>query len=383
MGLPYYQMLEMYPKNEVVAFSSNYRLYGDMSERVMLTVKSEVPRLLQYSIDEAFIDLRNFFSSDFKIWGEKLAAKVYKWTGIPVSIGIAPTKTLAKISAKYAKKYPGYKKCCLIGNELQRVKALENFDIEDVWGIGRRIARSLHSAGVRSAYDFTLMPRQWIKARYHVPGERTWLELRGINAVPEDEMGAKQKQSIMTSRSFPAMLTDIDDIRTHIANFAAKCALKLRRQNSLCRHVMVFLQSNFFREDLPQYNGSDSYVFLTPTNSTQEIVNIAVNLLSSVFKTGIHYKRGGVMVSEIVSAKAFQPDLFEFDITRNRKLNSISKTLDKINGIMGDDTLRLACQLYTSYDPRVGKPVKFTHAIKRALLSPDYSTSYDAFTVYI
>lgn len=380
LGLPYYQMLEQYPNSGITAFSSNYKLYGDMSARVMAVIREEVPVLHQYSIDEGFLNLKGMNCVNIKEFGENLSKKVLKWTGIPVTIGIAPTKTLAKIAARYGKNYPGYNKCCVIGNDDQRIKALKKFDVENVWGIGRRIARKLNYAGVTTAYDFTQRSRNWVKSRFHIPGERTWLELRGNDVIDVDEMDSRTKQSIVTSRSFPSMITDITLLREHFANYAARCAMKLRRQKTVCGMVTVFLQSNFFREDLPQYSNSGSFIFTTPTATATEIVDAALKILDRVYMPGIHYKRGGVMVSEISSGVAIQPDLFEFDSGLSRKYRTISEAIDEINLRLGADTVILASQQYTKRDES-GKSVKFSHAIKRALLSPDYSTSIDAFTV--
>ena len=375
MGLPYYQMLDQFPNSGITAFSSNYKLYADMSARVMATLREEVPVLHQYSIDECFLDLHGMNRFDLKDFGEKLTKKVLKWTGIPVTLGIAPTKTLAKVATRFGKRYPGYNKCCVISTEEQREKALRMFDVEDVWGIGRRIARKLNYAGLKTAYDFTQKPRNWVKSRFHVPGERTWLELRGEDVIGVDEMDGRTKQSIMTSRSFPAMITDLNELKPHVANYASRCALKLRKQNSVCSMITVFLQSNFFREDLSQYSNSVSFIFTTPTNSTIEIVSASEKILHKVFKPGIHYKRGGVMVSDISPAYAIQPDLFEFDPIKNKKHRAICKTIDEINCRIGMDSIILASQSYCE------GAMKFSNAIKRALLSPDYSTSFEAFVV--
>lgn len=380
LGLPYYQMLQQFPDSGITAFSSNYKLYGDMSARVMATIREEVPRLYQYSIDEGFLSLNGFKPHELQEFGQYLSKKVLKWTGIPVTFGIAPTKTLAKMAARFGKNYPGYHKCCCIVSEEQRIKALKLFDVEDVWGIGHRISRKLKMMGVVTAFDFTQRSRKWIKSRYHIPGERTWLELRGFDVIGIDEMDTKTKQSIVTSRSFPDMITDISILREHFANYAARCALKLRRQHTVCGMVTVFLQSNFFREDLPQYSNSISFVFSNPTNTSTEIVSAALQALENVFCKGIHYKRGGVMVSNIISASAVQPDLFEFDPIMRKKYKTISEAIDEINTRLGADTVVLAAQQYSKRDDK-GKNVKFSHAIKRSLLSPDYSTSTDAFTV--
>ncbi|MCH5237055.1 MAG: DUF4113 domain-containing protein [Muribaculaceae bacterium] len=381
MGIPYYQMLEQFPNSGITAFSSNYKLYADMSSRVMAAIREDVPVLHQYSIDEAFLDLSGMDRFDLKIWGEKLAAKVKKWTGIPITIGIAHTKTLAKMAARFGKNYPAYNKCCFIATDDQREKALKLFPTENVWGIGRRIARKLEFYGVTTAYEFTCKSRSWIKSKFHVPGERIWLELRGNDVIPVDEMDGKKKQTIVTSRSFPGMITEAPQLEAHVANYAARCALKLRKQGSVCAMVTLFLQSNFFREDLTQYSNSASFVFTTPTNTTTEIVRAALCILSKIFKPGIHYKRAGVMVADISSARAIQPDLFEYNHELSKKYRTISEAIDEINRRLGVDTVVLASQQYADKDKATGKSVKFSHAIKLALLSPDYSTSFEAFKI--
>lgn len=379
-GMPYYQMLEQYPCSGITAFSSNYKLYGDLSARVMAILREESPAMYQYSIDEAFLDLKGMDESTLKEWGENLAKKIRKWTGVPVSIGMARTKTLAKMASKFAKKYPGYNKCCLIGTDEQREKALKLFDVCDIWGIGRRIGKSLAVSGVNTAWEFARKSRKWVKTRYHLPAERTWLELHGQSVTGIDEMDGRIKKSIVTSRSFPEMLTTLDEIRPHVANYAARCAAKLRKQDSSCRMLTVFVQSNYFREDLPYYSNSASYCFPTPTSTTTELVEAALKVLGSIYRPRIHYKRAGVMVTDISSGKVIQPDLFDFDINRSMKYRSISEVIDEINFRLGADTMMLASQQYTRKDED-GKSVKFSHAIKRDLKSPDYSTSFDAFTV--
>ncbi|MCM1521902.1 MAG: Y-family DNA polymerase [Muribaculaceae bacterium] len=379
-GMPYFQLIEQYPGAGIVAFSSNYALYADMSARIMSILRSEAPDVIQYSIDEAFLDLSGMESVDLKKWGEALCRKVERCTGMPVSLGIASSKTLAKMASKFAKKYPGYNKCCLISTDEQRLKALRLFPVEDVWGIGRRTARTLRCYGVATAYDFTLQPAPWVKARFRVTGLRTWAELHGRDVISVDGLDTVARQTIVTSRSFPAMITEIDDLRSHIANYAARCALKLRRQGSVCAMVTAFIQSNHFREDLPQYDCSGSHPFLTPTDTTCEIVDAATTILEAIFRPGIRYKRAGIMVSGISSATAVQPDLFEYDPGRSRKLKDISHTMDSVNRRLGADTVVLGAQQYRDRGPD-GKSVKFVNAIRRAMKSPDYTTRLGAFAV--
>lgn len=384
LGIPdcisYYRLVEEYPDSGIVAFSSNYALYGDMSARVMAILRENVPEVIQYSIDEAFLDLRGMDGMDLKKWGEELCRKVLTSTGMPVSLGIASTKTLAKMASKFAKKYPGYNKCCLIGDESQREKALKLFPVRDVWGIGRRMTRRMEYLGIQTAYDFTEHSRCWVRSRFHVTGERTWAELRGESVIDMDGLDHAEKDSILTSRSFPGMITDLGELRSHVANHAARCAMKLRRQRSVCSLVTVFIHSNRFRDDLEQYDRSASYSFLTATDTTTEIVAASLGILESIFQKGIYYKRAGVMVSGISPASAVQTDLFTFDPEQRKKFQDVSRTLDTINSRIGADTIVLASQQY-SLKGADGRNVKFVNAIRRAIKSPDYTTRLGAFTV--
>lgn len=379
-GMPYYQLREQYPDSGIVAFSSNYALYGDMSARIVSILRREVPDVIQYSIDEAFLNLDGMDHMDLHLWGEQLCRKILKWTGMPVSLGIAPTNTLAKMASKYAKKYPGYNKCCLIGTDEQREKALKLFPVGDVWGIGRRISRNLEYIGVTTAHDFALLPREFVRRKFHVTGERTWRELHGIPSISVDGLDAVSKKTIVTSRSFPGMISDLGEMQSHVANYAARCAVKLRRQNSVCAMVTAFIMSNHFRPDLPQHDAEAAYSFSTPTNTTGEIVSAALRVLEVIFRPEVPYKRAGIMVSGISSADTLQPDLFEYDPERSRKLGQISSALDKINGRLGADTVMLASQQYRDRGAD-GKSIKFVNAIRRAMKSPDYTTSLGAFTI--
>lgn len=379
-GMPYYQLKERYLNSGIVAFSSNYALYGDMSSRIVSILREEAPDVIQYSIDEAFLDLRGMGHLDLHKWGEQLCKKILKWTGMPVSLGIAPTNTLAKMASKYAKKYPAYNKCCVIGTDEQREKALRLFPVGEVWGIGHRIRKRLEYIGVNTAYDFAALSKDYVRRKYHVTGERTWKELHGEPCIAIDRLDGMTKKTIVTSRSFPEMIKDPADLRSHIANYAARCALKLRRQNSVCSLVTTFIQSNHFREDLIQYDNSASYSFLTPTNTTSEIVGMATSILDTIFRKGIYYKRAGIMVSGISSADSVQPDLFEYNPQQSQKYKDLSMTLDKINGKFGADTVMLGAQQYRDKGED-GKSIKFVNAIRRALKSPEYTTTLGAFTV--
>lgn len=379
MGMPYFKMLQQYQGYDITAFSSNYALYADMSARIMSILREEAPAIIQYSIDEAFLDLRGMDHLDLKAWGEGLSKKIKRWTGMPVSIGIAPSKTLAKVGSKFAKKYAGYNKCCLIGNDEQREAALKLFPVGDVWGIGRRIAAFLEAQGITTAYDLTTRSRLWARQKLHVTGERTWAELRGEDCILVDDMNIGRK-SIMTSRSFPEMLTEFDDVKSHVANFAARCAEKLRGQGSACALVSAFVDTNHFRPDLPQYGAQAATAIATPTNATAPIVNAAIAALRHAFRQGYAYKRAGVMVDNLSSAALIQPDAFDYQPEQRRKQDSLSAAIDRINAVHGKQTVMLGAQQYRESAPG-GEQIKFENAIKRNLKSPNYTTRIEDFRI--
>ena len=374
MGMPFFKMQQQFASSKVTAFSSNYELYADMTQRVMDIIREASPGFCRYSIDEAFCILDGMDRFNLKEWGEELSRKILKWTGMPVSIGIAPTKTLAKCADRFAKDYPGYNHCCLIDTDEKRQKALRLFPVKEVWGIGRRHQEHLEGIGINTAFDFAMKPRLWVKKEFHVTGERTWLELNGTDCIPMEEMRAKK--SICTSRSLPEMTDSFDGLRTHVSNYAARCAEKLRRQHSVCQTVMVFIETNRFREDLPQYEGFTSAVLLTPDNATQVIVHNALNCLKAIFRKGYRYKRAGVIVTNISDAAHIQTNFIDFDAGRFNKMHLLDKVIDKINKQGGSETIVLASQQYTA--PRgQGKAAHFSDAIKHDLRSPCYTTRWN------
>lgn len=348
-GVPYFQLKRMFPNTDIRAFSSNYELYGELTSRVIMIISEEAPVYYRYSIDEAFCMLDGI--SDPKAWGEKLHKRVRKSVGIPVSVGIGPTKTLAKLASHFAKKYPGYNHSCVIGSEEQRMKALKLYPIEEVWGIGRQYAAKLKDIGINTAYDFASRPEQWVVCHYPVPVQRTWMELNGVDCVPNE--AERKKKSICTSRSFNGMVTDLETLRTHTANYAASCAQKLRQQGTMAVCVGVFMYTNFFREDLPQYQNYCELPFSTPTDSTIDIVRQAVSCLERMYRPGYAYKKTGVIVNSLDSCYGVQPDLFEFDPERYLKMRRLDTAIDKINRIEGKDTVVIGSQVYTKDCPSI------------------------------
>lgn len=336
MGVPAYQIKDFVSSNQVTVFSSNYTLYGDMSGRVMSILADLAPELEVYSIDEAFVNLVGI--QEIRSFGAKIVNQVTRGTGIPVSLGIASTKTLAKVANKFAKKYPAYNRICIIDTEEKRIKALQLTDISDVWGIGRRQAAKLEKQRVKTAYDFTQLSGSWVRKNMTVVGERTWKELNGISCIDMDSAPPAKKQ-ICTSRSFGKMLTDIDTIAEAIATHASTCAKKLRKQKSYAASLMVFIHTNNFREDLPQYWKNTVVHFPVPTNNTQEIVHYALAGLKTIFMQDYQYKKAGVIITEITE----DVQLGLFDSVDREKHNKLMQIVDKINGDHGQ-RIKLAVQ---------------------------------------
>jgi DNA polymerase V len=345
-GLPYFKMMQQWPDKDIAVFSSNYELYGELTGRVVEIIKQEAPAYFRYSIDECFVYWNGVDGVNLKEWGENLHKKIKKWVGMPVSIGLGPTKTLAKLASHFAKKYPGYHHCCLIDSEEKRLKALKLYPIEEVWGIGRRYAARLQSLGVKTAYDFAQHHGSWVQSTFrNIVIYRTWQELNGIDAVPNEELA--KKKSICTSRSFNGMIRELDDIRTHVANYAARCAEKLRNQDSVACIIGVFLNTNFFREDLPQYWNFQEKRLTVSTNSTIDIVKAATEVLHDIYIPGYQYKKAGVIVMGISPASPQQLDLFDYNAKDYDKKKRLDKAMDKINKINGSETIVLGAQQYT------------------------------------
>lgn len=373
MGMPYFKLKETYPEGVVSVFSGNHELYRDITRRVMDMIENAVPEFHRYSIDEAFCVLDGMDRFDLKGWGEDLSAKIKRWTGMPVSVGIAATKTLAKCADRFAKDYPGYNKCCIIDSDEKTRKALELFPINEVWGIGRRFKARLELSGIKTAHDFVQKPRSWVQKEFHLSGERTWLELQGKDCIPTDHNAANK--SICVSRSFPEMITDFTSMRTHVSNFAAQCSGKLRRQHNACSRVTVFIDTNRFRPDLPQHNGSFTMELLTPDNSTQGIVKTAVQCLENVFRANFCYKRAGVTLSGISEERSVQTNFLDFDATLHTKLKKLDKIVDSINEANGCETIVLGSQQYIR-DNNTGKATSFRDTMRHQFRSNNFTTRW-------
>lgn len=365
MGEPVFKLTKLIEEHGIAVFSSNYALYGDMSHRVMTILSQFVEDMEVYSVDESFLSFKGFENYDLKEYGSKIVKAVTKGTGIPVSMGIAPTKTLAKIASKFAKKYKGYDGVCLIDSEEKRIKALKLFGIGDVWGIGRRYRKKLEYYGVKTAYDLTQKSETWVRKQMTVVGVRTWKELRGIPALKLEHI-PPAKQTICTSRSFGEMIEDFDTLMESVANFTASCARKLRAQRSCAGVLQVFIYTNRFREDLPQYDNSLMMTLPTPTNDVTELIHYARLALKNIYKAGYRYKKAGVIVMDIEPQDSVQQNLFnERDRMKHEK---VMEVMDKVHKRYGTRILKVAAQ---------GTGKKW--ALKSEYLSKQYTTNPDDF----
>lgn len=328
MGAPAFQYQELFKKNFVNVFSSNYELYGDMSRRVMNTLSNFSPEIEIYSIDECFMKFKGFDEFfDLQSYGVQMARTVRKNTGIPVSIGFAPTKALAKVANKIAKKYPERTKSSyVIDSEEKRIKALKWTKIEDVWGIGRKHARRLKALQVNDALQFTQLDDNWVRKEMSVVGLRLKHDLMGISSIDFEDV--KSKQNMMVSRSFEKMYFKYDEVAERISTFSARLGEKLRKQNSHCNLIMVFINSNYFQKEMEHYRGFIAVKTEFPTNSTFEINRLAQKALKSIFRDGIGYKKAGIIVSDITPADNYQTNLFNGE---NPKHQDILKAIDQIN----------------------------------------------------
>ena len=363
MGVPLYQIRDLVEKHHIACFSSNFSLYGDLSARVMSLLRKHTTRFEQYSIDEGFITLDHVPPAERKTYCENLVREIYQGTGIPVSMGIAPSKTLCKVASKYAKKFPGYNGACMIDTDEKRLKALAKFEIGDVWGVGRQTAAKLAALGISTALQFAEMSESRVQSLLHKPGLLTWRELHGIDCIDSSEMVSKQ--SITTSRTFANPITTLPLMEQQLANFCDTCARKLRMQKSLCAQLIVFAYTSRFRTDIEQCQIVQTVNLSIPTSDTRELLSYMLNAFRPYFREGVQFKKAGVIFSRIVPEGSVVADLFdERDRTRDAALQ---RTIDKIRDKAGRNAILLATQLPTSKE-QAAQVYKSEHQ------SPRYTT---------
>lgn len=359
MGAPAFQFEALFKKHNVHVFSANFALYGNMSNRVMSILNEYSPEVEIYSIDEAFLQLSGFEYVNLKEYGISMRKRVTQGTGIPICVGIAPTKALSKVANRIAKKYSQTNGVYIIDTEEKRLKALKWLAVEDIWGIGRKHALKLNTQGIKTAFDFTQLPDAWVQKEFSIVGLRLKRDLSGLPTLKMDDI--QPKKNIATTRSFEYNLTKLSELKERVATFAVTCAEKLRKQHSCCTSLMVFIHTNGFRKDLPQYSKNTVVKLPFPTNSSLDISNFALQALERIFMEGFVYKKAGVIIMDFVPENQVQVSLFE---NSNPKHSHLMQAIDQLNNRFGQQKIRLSIQ----DQKRVWK-------MKQEKLSPRYTTN--------
>ncbi|WP_040252390.1 Y-family DNA polymerase [Psychroserpens mesophilus] len=362
MGAPAFKYEGFFKAHNIRVFSSNYPLYGDMSNRVMSILEQFTPGVEVYSIDEAFLQFKGFEDYDFNAYGLQIRQRVLKWTGVPTCVGIAPTKALSKVANKIARKYPKQTNgVYVIDSEDKRVKALKWTKIESVWGIGRGLQKRLKSRHCINAYDFTQLSDEWIRTNMAVVGLRLKKELLGISTLALEEP-ILQKKAIATTPSFEYTYTDLDNLKERISTFATSCSEKLRKQHSCCNMIYVFIKNNKHNRTGERYQSMSTIVNLPyATDSSLIISKYATEALKDIFKKGLHYKKAGVILMGLVPKNERQLNLFTIE---NPKHKPLMKTIDRIN------------KKYESHKIKLGnQDLKRTWKMRQERFSSKYTTN--------
>jgi DNA polymerase V len=362
MGAPAHEWVDKLEANRVYVFSSNYALYGDMSQRVMNILAGFTPEIEIYSIDEAFLNLSGI-NEDLKNYSQNIREKVKKWVGIPVSVGIAPTKTLAKLANKISKKFPELNNLHVIDSEEKRIKALKWAKVNDLWGIGGQYSKKLELHGIKTAWDITQCTDSFMKKYFTVVGTRLKKELEGISCISFEDI-PPAKKNIATTRSFGTMQTELSKIQEAVSTFSVVCAEKLRKQKGCAQTMMVFIHTNGFRNDIKQYSKNIVINLPVATNISSEISNYATKMVAAIYKPGYQFHKAGVILSNIIPENQVQMNLF--DNVDRKKQKDLYKVIDLINATMGRDTIRLSSQ---------GTDRKWK--LKQEKLSKRYTTRWD------
>ena len=339
MGAPYHQTKYLLKKNKVSVFSSNYQLYGDISRRVMSSLSMFVPEMEVYSIDEAFLRLDKHYGKDPYSLASDIQLKVLKWTGIPTSHGIAPTKTLAKVANKIAKRSNG-KNIFDLTNLDTQTKILARLPIEDIWGISSGWSKKLHNIGIKNALQLRETDPSFIRNHLSVIGERIVYELRGISCIGLDKI--MPKKNILSSKSFGKLITELEEIEEALANYAFRACQKLRNQNSKAQGIYVFIKTNKHRMNDPQYRNSATKELPYPSSDSSLIIKTAKLLLREIYQQGFKYQKCGIMLLDLVDSDYIQNNLFE-KIPPPKK-EYLSSIIDTINQSTGNESIFYASQ---------------------------------------
>tara|TARA_B110000438_G_scaffold303088_1_gene363069 strand:- start:1826 stop:3082 length:1257 start_codon:yes stop_codon:yes gene_type:complete len=360
MGEPVFKVKDIIDNNNVYVFSTNFALYGDMSSRVMSLLTDMAPEIEIYSIDEAFMNFSGVKNNVHL--ASKMKSIIVQSTGIPISIGIAKTKTLAKVANYIAKKQTN-EGVYILAEQQQIIEVLKEFSVSKLWGVGSRHLKMLNSYGINTAYDFIQLKEEWVLEKMTIMGLRMQQELKGDSCFSIDAYPSRKK-NIRTSRSFGVKVKSLQIIQESITTHAARCAEKLRMENSCARYVSVILRTNPFSKSQDYYYGYKSINLEIPTNDSMEIVNAAKILLGSIYKEGLIYTKSGVIVGDTVPADQVQLSLFYSEQNKEKRKN-LYKSIDFINHTMGRDKIQL-----------LGQGIEKKWKLKQENLSPCYTTRW-------
>lgn len=342
MGTPEFMIYDLIRRHNIAVFSSNYTLYQDMSDRVMQTISTFVPGLEVYSIDEAFLDMHDLPYHDLLQLGTTIRNTVLQHLGIPVCVGIAATKTLAKMANRYAKKLQRKAGVFYAANGMLTSEMLNKTAVQEIWGIGKKHGDFLRQNGILTAAQLAAAPDLWIRKHFSVVGLRLVNELRGIPAI-QWEFESPKRKNICTSRSFGELLADKATIREALANHAASCAIKLREQSTAARDVHVFLQTNPHRTQDRQFARSITVKLPVAANDTSTIIRSALKGLDLIYHTGYNYKKCGVIVMDLVPEQSIQTGLFQNH--DSDKMAKVMKAMDLINKLKGKESVKMGVQV--------------------------------------
>lgn len=337
MGAPLFKVQDIVDRHGVEVFSSNYTLYGDMSHRVISTLEEFTPDVEVYSIDEAFMNLAGVKEKHFDELGRRVKEKVWRWTGIPVSVGIAETKTLAKLANRLAKHSTEARGVLDIAASSHRESILEGTPVEDIWGVGRQYAKLLNARGIENALQFARADRRWVRRAMTVVGARIHAELNGISCLPL-EAAPRPRKSLTCSRSFGELISTLEEMKEAVALYMTKAAERLRKEQLAASVVTVFIKTSRFNPEEERYSNAATHELLYPTDSTEEFLSVALRATESLFRAGFRYKKAGVMLngmkpSDHLTRRMFHQDSWE----RSRR---VSQAMDEINRRYGRHTIR-------------------------------------------
>ena len=361
MGEPYFKAKKIIDQNNVKVFSSNYSLYGDISQRVMETLAKFASEVEIYSIDEAFLALNGFENYELNTYCSYIRRTIKQWIGIPVSIGVSSTKTLSKIANNLAKKNEEYQGVCILKTWFDISEALKLTDIGDVWGIGRRLTNFLSKYNVSTAYDFIQLDRGWVRKNMGVVGEKTFLELCGVSCI-ELDLVPSDKKSCCVSRSFSKPIETLYDLEESVSTYGSRVAEKIREERLVAESMSVFVLTNYFNRKEKQYSNSIKLQLPYPTNDSVKIVKRSLEGIRKIYRKGYRYKKAGVILYGLSNANQTR-GLLDND---RENSDAIMSTLDRINHRYGSSTIRLASEGITK-----------SWRMKREKVSPCYTTRFD------